>query len=160
MNVTARLVLTLIGTLLFPAAMAQDATDDEADVLLTIEREWEAAQKGDQKAIDNMLTIDFMGWEKTSPAPRSKRSNANWRRFSEQMGRIVRYELYPLSITAMLLSPTISTRPHSRARKATLRWRTAATPMCWSEPKKAGNFSPGTAATTSDCAERSLCGEP
>ena len=99
MNVTARLVLTLIGTLLFPAAMAQDATDDEADVLLTIEREWEAAQKGDQKAIDNMLTIDFMGWEKTSPAPRSKRSNANWRRFSEQMGRIVRYELYPLSIT-------------------------------------------------------------
>lgn len=99
MNVTARLVLSLFGSLLFSAAMAQDTTDDEADVLLTIEREWEASQKGDQKIIDGMLTIDFMGWEKTSPAPRSKSSNAKWRRFSEQMGRIVRYELYPLSIT-------------------------------------------------------------
>lgn len=99
MNVTTRLVFILLGALLSFATMAQDTTDDEADVLLTIEREWEAAQKGDQDKIDDMLTRDFMGWEKTSPAPRSKNSNSKWRRFSEQMGRIVRYELYPLSIT-------------------------------------------------------------
>ena len=99
MNVTARLVLTLLGSLLFSASIAQDATDDEVDVLLTIEREWEATQKGDQKRIDDMLTTDFMGWGKNSPAPRSKNSNSKWRRFSEQMGRVERYELYPLSIT-------------------------------------------------------------
>ena len=99
MNVTARLVLTLLGSLLFSASIAQDANDDEVDVLLTIEREWEATQKGDQKRIDDMLTTDFMGWGKNSPAPRSKNSNSKWRRFSEQMGRVERYELYPLSIT-------------------------------------------------------------
>ncbi len=99
MNVTTRLVFILLGALLSFATVAQDTTDDEADVLLTIEREWEAAQKGDQDEIDDMLAKDFMGWEKTSPAPRSKNSNSKWRRFSEQMGRIVRYELYPLSIT-------------------------------------------------------------
>lgn len=99
MNVTARLVLTFLGSLLFSASIAQDTTDDAADVLLTIERAWEASQKDDQNRIDDMLTTDFMGWGKNSPAPRSKNSNSKWRRFSEQMGRVERYELYPLSIT-------------------------------------------------------------
>jgi len=99
MNVTTRLVLVLIGPLLVSATLAQDTTDDEADVLLTIEREWEAAQKGDQDKVDDMLTEDFMGWGKTSPAPRTKSSNSQWRRFADQMGEVVRYELYPMSIT-------------------------------------------------------------
>lgn len=99
MNIYTRLVLILIGSTLFSAASAQDTTDDEASVLLTIEREWEASRKGDQDEFDDMLTADFMGWGKTSPAPRSKTSTSNWSRFSEQMGRIVRYEIYPLSIT-------------------------------------------------------------
>ena len=99
MNVTTRLMLILLGALLVSATMAQDTTDDEADVLLAIEREWDATQKGDQDDIDDMLTQDFMGWGKSSPAPRSKSSNSQWRRFREQMGRVVRYELYPLSIT-------------------------------------------------------------
>ena len=99
MNIYTRLVLILIGSTLFSAASAQDTTDDEASVLLTIEREWEASRKGDQDEIDDMLTADFMGWGKNSPAPRSKTSTSNWSRFSEQMGRIVRYEIYPLSIT-------------------------------------------------------------
>ena len=85
--------------MLFSAASAQDIHDDEADVLLTIEREWEASSKGDQDRIDKMLTDDFMGWAKGSPAPRTKTSTSNWSRFSEQMGKVVRYELYPLSIT-------------------------------------------------------------
>ncbi len=99
MNIYTRLVLILIGSTFFSAASAQDTTDDEASVLLTIEREWEASRKGDQDEIDDMLTADFMGWGKNSPAPRSKTSTSNWSRFSEQMGRIVRYEIYPLSIT-------------------------------------------------------------
>ena len=85
--------------MLLSAALAQEPPNDEADVLLAIEREWEAARKGDQDKVDDMLTQDFMGWGKSSPAPRSKRSNSQWRRFNEQMGRVVRYELYPLSIT-------------------------------------------------------------
>ena len=99
MNITTKLVLILVGSTLLSAASAQDATDDEADVLLTIEREWEASRKGDQDKIDDMLTEDFMGWGKTSPAPRSKTSTSNWSRFSTEMGRIVRYEIYPLSVT-------------------------------------------------------------
>jgi len=99
MNITTRLVLILVGSTLLSAASAQDATDDEADVLLTIEREWEASRKGDQDKIDDMLTDDFMGWGKTSPAPRSKTSTSNWSRFGTEMGRVVRYELYPLSVT-------------------------------------------------------------
>ena len=69
MKVTTRLVLILLGPLLVSATMAQGTTDDEADVLLAIEREWDASREGDQKKIDNMLTQDFMGWGKNSPAP-------------------------------------------------------------------------------------------
>lgn len=99
MKVTTKLALVLLGPLLFSAALAQDASNDEADVLLAIEREWEAARKGDHDDVDDMLADDFVGWGKSSPAPRSKRSNSQWRRFGEQMGRVVRYELYPLSIS-------------------------------------------------------------
>ena len=99
MNASAKLVLILLGSLLFSAAGAQNTSDDEANVLLVIEREWEAARKGDQDKVDDMLTNDFMGWGKSSPAPRSKTSTSNWSRFGTEMGRVVRYELYPLSIT-------------------------------------------------------------
>lgn len=99
MKITTKLLFILVGSMLSFAASAQDDTNDEADVLLTIEREWEASRKGDQDKIDDMLTADFMGWGKNSPAPRSKTSTSNWSRFSTEMGRIVRYELYPLSIT-------------------------------------------------------------
>lgn len=99
MNVSAKLVIILMGSLLFSAAGAQNTSDDEANVLLVIEREWEAARKGDQDKVDDMLASDFMGWGKNSPAPRSKTSTSNWSRFRTEMGRVVRYELYPLSIT-------------------------------------------------------------
>jgi len=99
MHIFTKLVLILIGSTLISVASAQDAPDDEADVLLTIEREWEASRKNDQDKIDDMLTADFMGWGKTSPAPRSKTSTSNWSRFSAEMGRVVRYEIYPLSVT-------------------------------------------------------------
>lgn len=99
MNATAKIVLILMGSLLFSTAGAQDTTDDEANVLLVIEREWEAARKGDHDDVDDMLTDDFMGWGKNSPAPRSKTSTSKWSRFGAEMGRVVRYEIYPLSIT-------------------------------------------------------------
>ena len=99
MNVFTKLGLVLLGITVFSAAGAQDTHDDEASVLLTIESEWEASVKGDQDEVDEMLTSDFMGWGKDSPAPRSKTSTSKWNRFAQQMGRVLRYEIYPLSIT-------------------------------------------------------------
>ena len=99
MNNTTRLVFILLGSAFFAAAYAQDSNNDAADVLLTIEREWEATRKGDQDKLDDMLAEEFMGWNRNSPAPRSKASTSEWARFSVEMGRMLKYEIYPLSIT-------------------------------------------------------------
>jgi len=98
MNLRTKLGLIFLSFCLAPAALAQDTSDDEANVLLVIERVWDAAQKGDQDRVDDLLARKFMGWAKSSPAPRSKNSTSAWARFGKQMGRIERYELYPLSI--------------------------------------------------------------
>ncbi len=100
MSARAKIVLGVLGALILTSAFAQDIRDDEADVLLAIEREWEAARKGDQDDVDEMLADDFMGWGKSSPAPRSKESTSRWSRFTDkEIGSVLRYELYPLSIT-------------------------------------------------------------
>ena len=99
MNLCMKLGIVFLCVVLAPAALAQDTSDDEANVLLVIERVWDADQKGDQDRVDDLLTNNFMGWGKSSPAPRSKNSTSAWARFGRQMGRIERYELYPLSIT-------------------------------------------------------------
>ena len=46
-----------------------------------------------------MLLQNFMGWSKSSPAPRSKMSTSRWHRLNDEIGRVTRYELYPLWIT-------------------------------------------------------------
>jgi ketosteroid isomerase-like protein len=99
MNAPAKLLLALVGTLAFATAFAQDDRDDEADVLLTIERAWEANRKGDHDDFDDMLMDDFMGWSKSSPAPRGKTSTSRWNRLNAEIGQVMRYELYPLWIT-------------------------------------------------------------
>ena len=99
MDLRTKLGLIFIAFCLAPAALAQDTSDDEANVLLVIERVWDADRKGDQDRVDDLLASNFMGWAKNSPAPRSKNSTSAWARFGKQMGRIERYELYPLAIT-------------------------------------------------------------
>lgn len=99
MNAPTKMLLALVGTLLFATAFAQDIRDDEADVLLTIERAWEANRKGDHDRFDDMLLENFMGWSKSSPAPRGKTSTSHWHRMNDEIGRVTRYELYPLWIT-------------------------------------------------------------
>ena len=99
MHASSRIFLGLIALFLVGTSAAQDIRDDEADVFLTIEREWEASRKNDHDKIADMLTADFMAWDKDSPAPRSKGSTIKWNRVSDEMGRTLRYELYPLSIT-------------------------------------------------------------
>lgn len=99
MHAPAGILLGLIGLLACSASFAQDIRDDEADVLLTIEREWEASRKNDHDKVAKMLADKFMAWEKDSPAPRTKQSTTRWNRVGDEMGRVLRYELYPLSIT-------------------------------------------------------------
>lgn len=100
MKTCMKLVWSVAALLLCATAMAQDIRDDEADVLLTIERQWEAAQKSDRDKVDGMLADNFMGWSRSSPAPRSKNSTSKWSRITDkEVGKVLRYELYPLSIT-------------------------------------------------------------
>jgi ketosteroid isomerase-like protein len=99
MNTPARLAVAFLGMLVFTASFAQEIRDDEADVLLTIERAWEANRKGDHDDFSDMLLDNFMGWAKTSPAPRSKTSTSRWHRLNDEVGRVMRYELYPLWVT-------------------------------------------------------------
>ena len=98
MTLHTKLGIAFLLLVLAPAAFAQDTSDDEANVLLVIENVWDADQKGDQDRVDDLLADKFMGWAKGSPAPRSKNSTSAWARFGKQIGRIERYELYPLSI--------------------------------------------------------------
>ncbi len=97
-NVLLRIALIGVSLFSFGLLQAQEASDDTADVWSTVEAAWEADEKDDKRWIDQMLTDDFAGWSKTSPAPRSKSSTEMWDRFSEQLGKSVAHELYPLSI--------------------------------------------------------------
>ncbi len=99
MKPAAMFALALLSLLPGISPFAQDIVDDEADVLLTIERAWEASRKGNYDTVSDMLTDDFMGWSRGSPAPRSKNSTVRWMRLGDDMGKVLRYELYPLSIT-------------------------------------------------------------
>ena len=81
-----------------PAAQAVNEADDHAAVWSAVERIWRAEESGDEQWVEQMLSADFMGWPKESPAPRSKSSVRMWNRFSQQQASGVTHELYPLSI--------------------------------------------------------------
>lgn len=95
---TLKLLLTSVFLLSIPPAFSQESADDSVDVWSVIEQEWNADEEGDRDWPDRLLTEDFSGWGYDSPAPRSKTSTKMWDRFSEQLGKMVAHELYPLSI--------------------------------------------------------------
>ena len=97
-NQALKLVLTSVFLLSLTSAYAQESADDSANVWSVIEEEWNADEKGDKKWPDRLLTDDFSGWGKDSPAPRSKSSTKMWDRFSDELGEMLAHELYPLSI--------------------------------------------------------------
>mgnify|MGYP001818699300 CR=1 FL=1 len=104
MTIRNSIHLVLASTFLFASnfAIAQDGeksmADDRADVWTTVEQQWNAQEKGGSKWIDQLLTDDFSGWGRSSPAPRGKSSTRMWNRFNEDISDLLVHELYPLSI--------------------------------------------------------------
>ena len=90
--------ITATAFLLAGTAIAQDDRDDETDVWIAVEAQWDANENGDKDWIDRMLMDGFYGWGKGTPAPRSKSSTRMWDRFNNEQGKIVAHELYPLEI--------------------------------------------------------------
>ncbi|MBT8077036.1 MAG: nuclear transport factor 2 family protein [Gammaproteobacteria bacterium] len=71
---------------------------DDAAVWSVIEQQWEAAQRGDEKWLQSLVAADFVGWPRSSPAPRDKRSTRMWNEFRNKHRDGKAHELYPLSI--------------------------------------------------------------
>ncbi len=98
MKATSIGMLVLIAAIFSAAANAQDSGNDQADVWATVEYQWNAEAKGDEKWIEKLLTKNFSGWSNSAPAPRGKASTAMWDRYSDTLGKLAAHELYPLAI--------------------------------------------------------------
>ncbi len=97
-NTKLRIALLGVGLFALGIVQAQDASDDAADVWSVIEAEWDDNESNKRNHLERVLTDDFMGWGKNSPAPRSKDSTIMWDRFNHKQGEMLAHELYPLSI--------------------------------------------------------------
>ncbi|MGB5719493.1 MAG: nuclear transport factor 2 family protein [Woeseiaceae bacterium] len=102
MNLHNVLRLIVSGVLLlgFTSVLAQtdEQVNDQADVWAQVELQWNLVEKNDSKWTEKLLTEDFSGWGKGSPAPRNKASTKMWTRFNNETSQMVAHELYPLSI--------------------------------------------------------------
>jgi len=97
-NLFTTVVLFFSASNVLAQAAPVNSVDDQADVWAQVEAQWNAEAKGDNKWMDELLTDDFSGWSKDSPAPRGKASTKMWDRFNDQVSQMVAHELYPLSI--------------------------------------------------------------
>ena len=78
---------------------ATDTVSAQSDVLIVIEDQWDAEQKGEKDWIERLVAEDFVGWANNWPAPRNRSSVQLWDRFSDKHGsKMIEHELYPLSI--------------------------------------------------------------
>jgi len=91
-------LLTAVLLLTPVSGLAQGTADDEAAVWAAVEAIWTAEERGDNDQADEMISEDFMGWPKSSPAPRGKTSTSMWREFNNDLQKGLTHELYPLSI--------------------------------------------------------------
>lgn len=100
MNAFDRIRFAILAFLFtcFATATAQDVPDDATQVWIAVEAQWAAEENEDEDWIERMLTNNFYGWGKNSPAPRSKSSTKKWDRFTDEQGKMVAHELYPLEI--------------------------------------------------------------
>ena len=98
MRLSGIVLLLTAGAFMTNVCVAQDAASDRADVWSVVEEQWDAQENGDKKWTDSFLADDFSGWQRSSPAPRSKASTKMWDRFMSSQGSMVAHELYPLEI--------------------------------------------------------------
>jgi hypothetical protein len=87
-------VLPLVVLIASLGAGETAVADDAADVILAIEEQWQAVEKGEEDWTEERLHDKFSGWPADSPAPRSKLSTAKWNRFFATQGRMVEHELF------------------------------------------------------------------
>lgn len=80
------------------AAAQQQTASDQAAVWSVIEDQWERNETGDTNWIDELLSADFVGWPRESPAPQTKSSVRIWDSFSSKQTESLEHELFPLSI--------------------------------------------------------------
>ncbi|HNP65770.1 MAG TPA: nuclear transport factor 2 family protein [Woeseiaceae bacterium] len=97
-NMMVRMLFTGICLLGLTSPALAQSDSDPADVWAVVEEVWNSDEKGDKKWPDKLLSNEFVGWGKSSPAPRGKESIKMWDRFDDQLGKTVAHELYPLSI--------------------------------------------------------------
>ncbi|MDZ7643468.1 MAG: aminotransferase class I/II-fold pyridoxal phosphate-dependent enzyme [Woeseiaceae bacterium] len=97
---TPPITAVLSGLLVFFAFASGAAAQDspEAAVWSAVERQWRAERDGDESWVDELLSADFVGWPKESPAPRNKTSTRLWNAFNAGQTDILEFELYPQSI--------------------------------------------------------------
>jgi ketosteroid isomerase-like protein len=80
-----------------PAAEVPQTTDDYVEVWSVIEGQWDAVQRGDRRWVEQLLSADFKGWPKSSPAPRDRASTRMWNEFGSKQTKGLAHELYPLA---------------------------------------------------------------
>ena len=90
MTKKTKLRIALLGVGLFTLGIvqAQDASDDAADVWSVVEAEWDDSESNKRNHLDRVLTENFMGWGRNSPAPRSKDSTIMWDRFNNEQSEL------------------------------------------------------------------------
>lgn len=91
-------ILACLFLLITGNAAAQGSADDQTAVWAAVEKMWAAAEAGDDNWVETMLSGDFMGWSRQSPAPRSKASVRMWNKFEREQADGITHELFPLSI--------------------------------------------------------------
>ena len=91
---TVKLAIAALFLATTSTAIAQGSADDAAEVILTIEEQWERVQEGDHDWLEDELMPNFSGWPAEAPAPRSKTSTGKWARFFQTQGKMVEHELF------------------------------------------------------------------
>lgn len=90
--------IVLASLLLATHPATAQSNNDEAVIWSTVEQQWRAVKRGDTDWVETLLSADFVGWPRESPAPRNKTSTRLWTEFDARQGELMEFELYPQSI--------------------------------------------------------------
>ena len=89
----------VVGVALFSssAAYSQTWSSEQTEVWDVIKAQWKASS-AKESWVDQFLADDFQGWNRDTPAPRDKMSQAKWDRYSNENSTSLVNELSPLRI--------------------------------------------------------------